>query len=121
MRKLCFHLSVGFAPLRWCLFAVVVPLVAVVGVCDAIDLSRAVAITFSSFETVFVLLSDATNVAYIFLPLYLFLVCGLANDSQLGYFQLVRQVQKNLLLLLLARVAWFLITLLHLEWTKMCL
>lgn len=95
MRKLLFHVSLGFAPLRWCLFAVVVPLVAVVGVCDAIDLSASVAITFSSFETVFVLLSDATNVAYIFLPLYLFVVCGLANQGQLGYFQLLRHKSRG--------------------------
>lgn len=95
MRKLVFHLSCGFHPLRWCLFAVAVCLVSIVGVYDAIDLSASVAITYSSFETTFALLTDPANLAYIFLPLYLFLICGLPNQSQLGYFQFLRHRSRG--------------------------
>lgn len=90
MRKLLFSLTTSFNPLRWCLFVVTLALVSVVGVYEYIDLSASVAITFSSFETTFVILSDPTRLAYIFLPLYLFLVCGLPTHAPFGTLALLR-------------------------------
>lgn len=90
MRKFLYNLSATFNPLRWALFVMVISFVAVVGVYEYIDLSASVAITFSSVETVFILLTNPANLAYIFLPLYLFIVCGLPNRAQFGYLEVVR-------------------------------
>ncbi|WP_409969529.1 hypothetical protein RFF05_06355 [Bengtsoniella intestinalis] len=95
MRKFLFQLSTSFNPLRWCLFAVTIALVAVVEVYGYINLSASVAITFSSFETAFVILSDPMALAYIFLPLYLFLVCGLATHAPFGTLALLRYKSRR--------------------------
>lgn len=95
MKKFLYNLSSGFNPLRWALFVVVVSFVSVVGVYDYIDLSASVAITFSSFETVYVLLTDPASLSYIFLPLYLFIVCGLPNQAQFGYLEIVRYKSRG--------------------------
>ncbi len=90
MRKFFLGFVAHINPVRWALFVMAVCFVAVVGVYDYIDLSTSVAITFSSFETVYVLLTNPANLAYIFLPLYLFIICGLTNASPFGVLEMVR-------------------------------
>lgn len=94
MRKLAYHLASNFNWMRWALFVVTVSFTAVVGVYDYIDLATSVAITFSSFETAFVLLTAPASLAYIFMPVYLFIVCGLPNTHPLGAMEVLRHKSR---------------------------
>lgn len=95
MRMYLFNLSRGFNWLRWALFVMVVSFVSVVGVYDYIDLSDSIAITFSVFETVFLLISDQASISYIFLPIYLFIVCGLSTQSSFGALEVMRYKSRS--------------------------
>lgn len=95
MKRFAFGFAAHLNPLRWALYVMAVCFVAVVGVYEYIDLSASVAITFSAFETVYVVLTSPANLAYIFLPVYLFIVCGLPNPTAFGGLEIVRYKSRG--------------------------
>lgn len=90
MKNLKYNISESFNVVRWSLFSVIVSFVAVVGVYKYIDLSNSVSITFSSLETVYILLNDSISIVYIYLPLYLFTICGIMLDDNFGSLEVLK-------------------------------
>ncbi len=72
------HLPVA----RWCLAIAVISFAAVVSVYKYIDMSDMA--VFSSLETMYLILTDTMNTVFIYLPLYLFIVCGIMFDNGFG-------------------------------------
>lgn len=87
-RVIYFNLSEHIPVARWCLALVVISFTAVVSVYKYIDLADMA--VFSSFETLFMILTDITNIVFIYLPLYLFIVCGIMFDSGFGGVEILR-------------------------------
>lgn len=87
-RGTIFSLSEHIPAARWCLALAVISFTAVVSVYKYIDLADMAA--FSSFETLFMILTDITNIVFIYLPLYLFTVCGIMFDSGFGGVEILR-------------------------------
>lgn len=82
LRGLSFSLSEHIPAARWCLALAVTAFAASVSVRKYIDLADTAA--FSSFETMFMIMTDITNIVFIYLPLYLFTVCGIMFDGGFG-------------------------------------
>lgn len=83
-----FSLSEHIPAARWCLAMAVIAFTAVVSVYKYIDLADSAA--FSSLEALFLIITDITNVIFIYLPLYLFVVCGIMFDSGFGGIEILR-------------------------------
>lgn len=88
LRGAMFSLSEHIPAARWCLALAVIAFTAVVSVHKYIDLADMAA--FSSFETLFMIITDITNIVFIYLPLYLFTVCGIMFDSGFGGIEILR-------------------------------
>ncbi|MCH5194653.1 MAG: hypothetical protein J1F11_11885 [Oscillospiraceae bacterium] len=88
LRGVLFSLSEHIPAARWCLAMAVIAFTAVVSVYKYIDLADSAA--FSSFETLFLIITDTVNVIFIYLPLYLFVVCGIMFDSGFGGLEILR-------------------------------
>lgn len=73
---------------RWCLALIVISFTAVVSVHKYIDIAEMAA--FSSFEALFLIITDTVNIVFIYLPLYLFTVCGIMFDSGFGGIEILR-------------------------------
>lgn len=77
-----------FPVLRWCLSVIVIAFSAVVSVYKYIDMADTA--TFSSLEVMYMILTDVTNIVFIYLPLYLFIVSGIMFDEGFGEIGVVR-------------------------------
>lgn len=88
LRGLRFSLSEHIPAARWCLALAVIAFVAVVSVHKYIDMAGMV--TFSALEVLFLILTDVMNIVFIYLPLYLFAVCGIMFDSGFGGVEILR-------------------------------
>ncbi len=78
------HLPVA----RWCLAVAVISFAAVVSVYKYIDMADMA--VFSSLETMYMILTDTMNTVFIYLPLYLFIVCGIMFDNGFGEIGILR-------------------------------
>lgn len=90
MRNLRYNISESFNVVRWSLISIIVSFVAVVSVYKYIDLSNSVSITYSSLETIFLILNDPISIVYIYLPLYLFTICGIMLDDNFGSLEVLK-------------------------------
>ncbi len=88
LRGLRFSLSEHIPAARWCLALAVIAFVAVVSVHKYVDMAGMV--TFSAMEVMFLILTDPMNIVFIYLPLYLFVVCGIMFDSGFGGIEILR-------------------------------
>ncbi len=90
-----YQLSQSFNAVRWCLCLIVFAFVAVVSVSKYITLSDAVAINFSSFEITYLILNDTVGITYIYLPTYLFLICGIMFDDNFGSLEVLQSGSRR--------------------------
>ncbi|MDE6710725.1 MAG: hypothetical protein K2J76_09590, partial [Oscillospiraceae bacterium] len=88
LRGVMFSLSEHIPAARWCLALTVIAFTAVVSVYKYIDIADMAA--FSSFEALFLIITDTVNIVFIYLPLYLFTVCGIMFDSGFGGIEILR-------------------------------
>lgn len=91
MRKLrgaAFTLAEHIPAARWCLALAVISFTAAVSIYKYIDIADTAA--FSSLETLFLIITDATNIVFIYLPLYLFVVCGIMFGKGFGGIEILR-------------------------------
>ena len=88
LRGLGFSLSEHIPAARWCLALAVTAFTAAVSVRKYIDLADTAA--FSSFEALFMMITDITNIVFIYLPLYLFTVCGIMFGNDFGGIDILR-------------------------------
>ncbi|ONI46012.1 hypothetical protein AN640_03845 [Candidatus Epulonipiscium fishelsonii] len=79
-----------FNLLRWCTFIITIAYVAIVSVAKFIQIADTTSITFSALENLYLILKDQTNITYIYLPLYLFLICGIMFDDNFGGIEIVK-------------------------------
>lgn len=89
-RIITYNISESFNLVRWCLVVIAFAFVAIVSTAKYIQLSDATSITFSSLETTYLILNDTISVIYIYLPLYLFVVCGLMFDDNFGSLEVLK-------------------------------
>lgn len=89
-RIISYNISESFNLVRWCLVAIAFAFVAIVSVAKYVNLSDATSITFSSLETTYLILNDTISVVYIYLPLYLFVICGLMFDDNFGSLDIIK-------------------------------
>ncbi len=82
LRGLPQSLSEHIPAARWCLALSVIAFAAAVSVHKYIDLADTA--VFSSFEVLYMIMTDISNIVFIYLPLYLFVVCGIMFDSGFG-------------------------------------
>lgn len=88
LRGAFFSLTEHIPAARWCLALAVISFGAAVSVHKYIELADTAA--FSSLETLFMIMTDITNIVFIYLPLYLFIVCGIMFDSGFGGIEILR-------------------------------
>lgn len=88
LRGLSYSLGEHIPAARWCLALIVIAFTAAVSVRKYIDLADTAA--FSSFEAMFMIMTDITNILFIYLPLYLFTVCGIMFDGGFGGIEILR-------------------------------
>ncbi|MEZ3452960.1 MAG: hypothetical protein K1W17_01165 [Oscillospiraceae bacterium] len=88
LRGLRFSLTEHIPAARWCLALAVIAFTAAVSVRKYIDLAETAA--FSSFEAMFLIITDITNIVFIYLPLYLFTVCGIMFGEDFGGIDILR-------------------------------
>ncbi len=93
LRGLRFSLSEHIPAARWCLALIVTAFTAVVSVYKYIDLADTA--TFSAPEVMFLIMTDPTNIVFIYLPLYLFVVCGIMFGSGFGGTEVLRCGSRN--------------------------
>ncbi len=95
MRKILYNISENFNVFRWSITIVTMCFVAIVGIYKYVDLSDNASITFSSLETTYLLLSDFINISFIYLPLYLFLICGIGLSSSFGHVEILKYKSRS--------------------------
>lgn len=88
LRGLRFSLTEHIPAARWCLALAVIAFTAAVSVRKYIDLAETAA--FSSFEAMFLIITDIINIVFIYLPLYLFTVCGIMFGEDFGGIDILR-------------------------------
>lgn len=88
LRGLRFSISEHIPAARWCLALAVISFTAVVSVHKYVDMAGMA--TFSAMEVLFLILTDPMNIVFIYLPLYLFAVCGIMFDSGFGGIEILR-------------------------------
>lgn len=89
-RIISYNISESFNLVRWCLVVIAFSFVAVVSVAKYVELSDLTALTYSSLETTYLVLNDTTSIIYIYLPLYLFLICGVMFDDNFGSLEVIK-------------------------------
>lgn len=89
-RIMSYNISESFNLVRWCLTVIAFSFVAVVSVAKFVQLSDIAAITFTSLEITYLILNDTTSIIYIYLPLYLFLICGIMFDDNFGTLEVIK-------------------------------
>ena len=118
IKSLKYSLKENFPVQRWCLFIALAAFASVVSIYKYIDLSDMLSTGFSSFETLFLIMTDNINIIFIFLPLYLFIICGLIVDNNFGVIDIVKMGSRKkwllskLILLIINTIVFFVITLL---------
>lgn len=85
-----YNISESFNLVRWCLAIIAFAFTCVVSVAKYIQLSDMTAITFSSLEITYLILNDTVSITYIYLPLYLFLICGMMFDDHFGLLEVIK-------------------------------
>lgn len=90
LRNFRYHIRESFPAVRFCLCIAVIAFAAVVSTYQYIDLAGMAAISFSCYETSYLILNDSINLIYIFLPLYVFLVCGIMFDNHFGAVEILK-------------------------------
>ena len=88
LRGLRFSISEHIPAARWCLALAVIAFTAVVSVYKYVDMAGTAA--FSAMEVLFLILTDPMNIVFIYLPLYLFIVCGIMFGSGFGGIEILR-------------------------------
>ncbi len=88
LRGAAFGISEHIPAARWCLAIAAVAFSAAVSVSRYIDLADTAA--FSSFEILFMIMTDPINIVFIYLPAYLFTVCGIMFGSGFGGIEILR-------------------------------
>ncbi len=88
LRGLRFSITEHIPAARWCLALAVIAFTAVVSVHKYVDMAGMV--TFSAMEVLFLILTDIMNIVFIYLPLYLFVICGIMFDSGFGGIEILR-------------------------------
>lgn len=88
LRGAAFGMSEHIPAARWCLALAVIAFSAAVSVSRYIDLADTAA--FSSYETLFMIMTDPINIVFIYLPAYLFTVCGIMFGSGFGGIEILR-------------------------------
>lgn len=88
LRRLFFGFTEYLPAARWSFSLTVTAFIALVSVYKYIDLADTA--VFSSAEIMFVTLTDTINIVFIYLPLYLFIVCGIMNSDSFGASEIVR-------------------------------
>ncbi len=88
LRGAAFSLGEHIPAARWCLAVAVICFAAVVSVCKYIDLADTA--TFSVLEVMFLIMTDSINIVFIYLPLYLFTVCGIMFGGGFGGVDILR-------------------------------
>ncbi len=90
LRNFRYHITESFPTARLCLCIAVIAFAAVVSTYKYVDLAGMAAIAFSCYEAAWLVISDSVNLVYIFLPLYVFLVCGIMFDNNFGAAEILR-------------------------------
>ena len=85
-----YNISESFNLVRWCLTIIAFAFACVVSVAKYIQISDMTAITFSSLEITYLILNDTVSIIYIYLPLYLFLICGIMFDDNFGSLEVIK-------------------------------
>lgn len=88
LRRLFFGFTEYIPAARWSFSLIVIAFIAVVSVYKYIDLADTA--VFSSLEVLFMTLTDIINIVFIYLPLYLFTVCGIMNSDSFGGAEVIR-------------------------------
>ena len=89
-RTIKYNVSESFHVVRWAIAIAVVAFCSVVSIYKFIELSGTVDITFSSLETTYLVLNDSINKVYIYLPLYVFVICGIVFDDNFGAVEILK-------------------------------
>ncbi|MGL4363036.1 MAG: hypothetical protein ACRCSG_07220 [Cellulosilyticaceae bacterium] len=89
-RMMRYSLSESFNVVRWCLLVITVSFVSIVSVAKYIQLADLTSITYASLEVTYLILNDPTNIVYIYLPLYLFLISGMMFDDNFGSLEVIK-------------------------------
>lgn len=89
-RGLKYSIAESFPAARWGLCAIAAAFSAVVGVYKYIELSDMAAAGFSSLEITWLIFNDIINVVFIYLPLYLFIICGVISGESCGDIRIIR-------------------------------
>lgn len=90
-----YNISESFNVVRWMIAIITFAFVAVVSLAKYVNLAGITAITFSSVETLYLILNDPTSIAYIYLPIYLFLICGLMFDDNFGSLEVIKSGSRG--------------------------
>lgn len=90
-----YNISESFNVVRWCLAILAFAFTCVVSVAKYIQLSDLTAITFSSLEITYLILNDTVSLTYIYLPLYLFLMCGMMFDDHFGVVEIIKSQSRG--------------------------
>ncbi|MGL4799882.1 MAG: hypothetical protein ACRDDX_05660 [Cellulosilyticaceae bacterium] len=89
-RMISYNISESFNLVRWCMVVIVFAFVAVVSVAKYVQIADMTELTFSSLEVTYLILNDTTSLMYIYLPLYLFLICGIMFDDNFGSLEIIK-------------------------------
>lgn len=114
-RMITYNISESFNVVRWCLTVIAFAFVAVVSVAKFVQIADMTAITFSSLEVTYLILNDTTSIMYIYLPLYLFLICGIMFDDNFGSLEVIKSgsrrnwVNSKFITLLFYTVMYFIV------------
>lgn len=93
LSRLTYSLTSHIPAARWCLALIVIAFTAVVSVYKYIDLADMA--TFSCHEVLYLILTDTTNIVFIYLPAYLFIVSGITFDSGFGRTAVLRHNSRR--------------------------
>ncbi len=92
LHRIWYTLTEHIPAVRWCFALAVIAFTAAVSVCKYIDLGQTAA--FSSLEVMFMILTDVMNIVLIYLPLYLFIVCGIMFGRGYGETEILRHKSR---------------------------
>ena len=95
IRLLKYHILESFNVVRWCLLAIAFAFVAVVSVAKFVQMADLTTLTFSSLEVTYLILNDVTSMIFIYLPIYLFLVCGIMFENHFGELELLKSESRR--------------------------
>ncbi|MFV0517448.1 MAG: hypothetical protein ACK5MV_08625 [Aminipila sp.] len=90
MNTLRYNISESFNVVRWAIAIIIIAFVGVVNVYKYIELSDNVSITFSTLETTYLILNDFMSIVYIYLPIYIFTICGIMNADNFGLIEILK-------------------------------